>query len=79
MGYFPIGIVESFKGLGLTVILFLGPLFESGVVQGRWRDWIRRRGLSASISSWIGWRNLVAVCSSLLGLPTLLIFPSRAP
>jgi prenyl protein peptidase len=79
MGYFPIGIVEAFKGLGLTVILFLGPLFEGGVVEGRWRDWIRLRGLSASISSWIGWRNFVAVCSSLLTPPTLLMFPSRAP
>ncbi len=62
MGYFPVGRIEVFKYLGLTAILFLGPLFEAAVAEGRWRDWVRLRGLSASIGSWIGWRNLVAVC-----------------
>jgi prenyl protein peptidase len=61
MGYFPVGVSEAFKSLGLTAILFLGSLFEGGVVEGRWRDWIRLRGLSAAIGGWIGWRNMVAV------------------
>ncbi|KAE9374469.1 Abi-domain-containing protein [Stipitochalara longipes BDJ] len=60
MGYFPIGVAEAVRNLGLIAILFLGPLFEAGAAEGRWRDWIRLRGLSASIGSWIGWRNLVA-------------------
>jgi len=44
----------------LTAILFVGPLFEAGLVEGGWRNWIRLRGLDAVISSWMGWRNMVA-------------------
>jgi prenyl protein peptidase len=62
MGYVPVGVAEAFQCLGLTAILFLGPLFEAGVAEGRWRDWIRLRGVSTAISGWIGWRNMVAVC-----------------
>ncbi|PVH85487.1 Abi-domain-containing protein [Cadophora sp. DSE1049] len=60
MGWFPIGILEASKGVGLTAILFLGPLFEGGIAGGGWRDWIRLRGLNTIISGWIGWRNFVA-------------------
>jgi prenyl protein peptidase len=63
MGYFPVGVAEVIKNLVLTAILFLGPLFEAGAAEGRWRDWLRLRGFSASVSSWMGWRNLVAVRS----------------
>ncbi|CAG8975138.1 hypothetical protein HYALB_00004437 [Hymenoscyphus albidus] len=59
MGWYPVGIMETVKAVGLTAILFLGPLFEASVVQGGWRDWIRLRGLS-TLSGWIGYRNLVA-------------------
>lgn len=52
------------KTLGLTAVLFLGPLFEAGVVEGQWRGWIKLRGLNAVISGWIGWRNFVAVRTS---------------
>lgn len=61
MGYFPVGVEEAVKAVALTAILFIGPLFESGIVEGNWRDWIRLRGLDAVISGWIGWRNIVAV------------------
>ena len=61
MGYFPTGLEETVKALALTAILFLGPLFEAGIVEGGWRRWIRLRGLHAAISGWIGWRNIVAV------------------
>lgn len=64
MGYYPIGISETIKSLALTALLFLGPLFEAGVVEGRWRDWIRLRGVSAVVGGWIGYRNLVAVSAS---------------
>ena len=77
MGYFPIGMVGVFQSLGLTATLFLGPLFEAGVVEGGWRNWIRLRGLSATISSWIGWRNMVAVRLYLSRLEILLTFSSR--
>ncbi|KAH7321538.1 CAAX protease self-immunity-domain-containing protein [Rhexocercosporidium sp. MPI-PUGE-AT-0058] len=60
MGWFPIGILEALKSVGLTAVLFLGPLFEGGIAEGRWRDWIRLRGLNTAISGWIGWRNFIA-------------------
>ncbi|KAG9239398.1 hypothetical protein BJ875DRAFT_522821 [Amylocarpus encephaloides] len=59
MGWFPIGIVETAKALGLTAVGFLGPIFEAGIVQGKWRDWIRLRGLD-TLNGWIGYRNIVA-------------------
>ncbi|KAH9210972.1 hypothetical protein DL95DRAFT_392919 [Leptodontidium sp. 2 PMI_412] len=60
MGWFPIGILEAVKSVGLTAILFLGPLFEGGIAEGEWRAWIRLRGLHTVIGGWIGWRNFVA-------------------
>jgi len=60
MGYLPIGLEEAAKSVVLTAILFVGPLFETGIVEGKWRDWIRLRGLDTVISGWIGWRNYVA-------------------
>ncbi|KAF4628741.1 hypothetical protein G7Y89_g9411 [Cudoniella acicularis] len=59
MGWFPIGFVETVKTVGLTAILFVGPLFEAGIAEGGWRDWVRLRGLNV-ISGWIGYRNFVA-------------------
>ncbi len=61
MGYFPMGFTEAAKCMGLTGILFLGPLFEAGIAEGAWRDWIRLRGFGALFGSWIGYRNIVAV------------------
>jgi prenyl protein peptidase len=63
LGYFPIGLVDTAKSLTLLAILFLGPLYEAGVVEGSWRDWIRLRGFRELLGSWIGYRNLVAVWS----------------
>lgn len=62
MGYFPVGFVEAFKALLLTALLFLGPLFEAGIAEGGWREWIRLQGLRDLFSSWIGYRNIIAVC-----------------
>lgn len=45
----------------LVCTLFAGPLFEQGVVDGGWKDWIRLRGLYESLSSWIGYRNFIVV------------------
>ncbi|RAL67636.1 hypothetical protein DID88_008385 [Monilinia fructigena] len=59
MGYFPIGFFETIKCVGLTAILFIGPLFEEGIAQGQWRDWIRLRGLGA-LKGWIPYRNIIA-------------------
>lgn len=61
MGLFPIGIVETVKCLVLTQILFLGPLFEAGIVDGEWNDWIRLKGIYRLWDDWTSWRNYVAV------------------
>jgi prenyl protein peptidase len=61
MGYFPPGLGETAKCMALTCLLFLGPLFETGIAEGDWRDWLRLRGLGAFFSSWVGSRNIVAV------------------
>jgi prenyl protein peptidase len=66
LGWYPVGVEESVKAVALTATLFLGPLFEAGIVEGSWRKWIRVRGLNATISGWIGYRNYVAVCFPLL-------------
>ncbi|TVY19324.1 putative CAAX prenyl protease 2 [Lachnellula arida] len=60
LGWFPVGVEESVKAVALTATLFLGPLFEAGIVEGGWRKWIRLRSLNATISGWIGYRNYVA-------------------
>lgn len=60
LGWYPIGIVETFHSFLLTALLFAGPLFEKAVVESRWRDWIRGQTVSETLSSWIGWRNYVA-------------------
>ena len=54
------GLPETTKALLLTALLFAGPLFEKGIVEGRWRDWIEGQPLYESLSSWMGWRNFVA-------------------
>jgi prenyl protein peptidase len=61
MGYYPLGLDETIKTLLLTAIPFAGPLFEAGIAEGGWRDWIRLRGVNETIRGWIGWRNYVAV------------------
>jgi prenyl protein peptidase len=62
MGYWPIGFLETAQTTVLTALLFLGPLFEAGIADGGWRDWVRLRGINEVIGSWMGYRNLVAVC-----------------
>jgi prenyl protein peptidase len=64
-----VGFGETVNTLMLTATLFMGPLFETGIVEGRWKDWVRLRDVDV-LSSWPGWRNLVAV--SYIQLPTFL-------
>ena len=61
LGWYPISILDIIRVLTLTALLFSGPMFEKGVVESQWRDWIRGRSLHETLSSWIGWRNFVAV------------------
>lgn len=53
--------MDTVKPMLLTMILFAGPLFEKGVVEGGWRDWIVAKGVVAELNTWIGWRTYVAV------------------
>lgn len=64
LGWWPVGLLEMLRSLFLTAILFLGPLFERGIVEGEWKFWFRPSKLSESLGGWIGWRNFVAVCLS---------------
>ncbi|EFR03481.1 CAAX prenyl protease 2 [Nannizzia gypsea CBS 118893] len=60
LGWWPIGLPEIGKSLLLTAMLFMGPLFEMGIAEGRWRNWVRGRTLVQTLRSWTGWRNYVA-------------------
>ncbi|KAF9892162.1 hypothetical protein FE257_002568 [Aspergillus nanangensis] len=60
LGWWPIGLSEIFRSLILTAILFTGPLFERGIAEGEWKEWIRGSRVSETLRGWIGWRNYVA-------------------
>lgn len=76
MGWWPISLMEIFRSILLTAILFTGPLFERGIVEGEWREWLRGARVSETLGGWIGWRNYVAV-----SFLTTLLIPSidKAP
>ncbi|QDS76803.1 hypothetical protein FKW77_002530 [Venturia effusa] len=60
LGWWPVDPLDSMRTLLLCAILFAGPLFEEGIVEGSWRDWVRGKYVVETLSSWTGWRNLVA-------------------
>ncbi|KAM5452071.1 CAAX prenyl protease [Microsporum audouinii] len=60
LGWWPIGFLEIGKSLLLTALLFMGPLFEMGIAEGKWRSWVRGRNLVETLRTWVGWRNYVA-------------------
>lgn len=61
LGWWPIHVLDVAQTLILTAILFVGPLFERGIAEGEWRDWIRGSKISETLRGWIGWRNYIAV------------------
>jgi prenyl protein peptidase len=66
LGWWPIDLGDILRSLLLTAILFVGPLYERGIVEGEWRSWFSRAKWSESLGGWIGWRNYVAVCTVLV-------------
>lgn len=74
MGYWPAGVPEALRTLLLTALLFLGPLYESLVVEGGWRDWVALGPVKEVLRDITAWRNIVAVSSSLIFLP---VSPAR--
>ena len=75
LGWWPVNVADIARSLLLTAILFLGPLYERGIVEGEWRSWFRRSKLSESLGGWIGWRNYVAVSARLIS-DSLAILPA---
>ena len=69
LGWWPVGVPEIGRAGLLTALLFAGPLFERGVVEGGWRGWISGRVVVAELRDWVGWRNYVAVRSPPLSAP----------
>lgn len=61
MGYWPLGLVDTARALALTALLFAGPLYESLLVDGGWRQWSRLEPLAGVWTDWPTWRMLVAV------------------
>jgi hypothetical protein len=61
MGYWPLGLVDAARALGLTALLFAGPLYESLVIDGAAHQWLRLEPLRDLWTDWPTWRNLVAV------------------
>ncbi|KAF2640811.1 Abi-domain-containing protein [Massarina eburnea CBS 473.64] len=59
LGLWPISLWDSARTMLLVAILFAGPLFEYGIVDGELKSWLRGRGVHESLSSWIGYRNYV--------------------
>ncbi|TLD23362.1 hypothetical protein PspLS_07224 [Pyricularia sp. CBS 133598] len=79
MGYWPVGFVETAQSLALTMLLFLGPLFEYFVVERGWREWIALTPVYELFGEWTMWRNIVAgpVTEEILfrsaGIPLMLL------
>ncbi|PWY79230.1 CaaX prenyl proteinase Rce1 [Aspergillus heteromorphus CBS 117.55] len=60
LGWWPVSLADILRSLLLTAILFSGPLFERGIAEGEWREWVRGGRVTAVLRSWMGWRNYVA-------------------
>lgn len=60
LGCWPVNLTAIIKILGLVAVLFIGPLFDAGIAQKRWKSWMKGENVAATLSSWTGWRNLVA-------------------
>lgn len=61
MGIWPVGIRESVNCLLLVALLFAGPLYETFLLDGVWKDLTRLTYLKSLWQEWTIWRNIVAV------------------
>lgn len=60
MGLYPLALTSALKALLLTSLLFLGPLFESLIVDSGWRELLRPETWTELWSDPITNRNLIA-------------------
>ncbi|PSK57894.1 hypothetical protein B9Z65_9096 [Elsinoe australis] len=59
-GVYPIIWTDVVRTMILVAILFAGPLYEAGIVDGGWRYWIDWRNIKEEVyDDWVGWRNYV--------------------
>lgn len=77
-GLWPVSVFDIARGMLLVCILFAGPLYENGIVDGAWKDWIKLKGVRETLSSWIGYRNFIVVRTSSSRRGTALT-PSTGP
>ena len=61
LGLWPVSAFDTARTMLLVAILFAGPIFEHGIVENGFKDWLRLRGVHETLSSWIGYRNFVVV------------------
>lgn len=59
LGVWPVYAIDTLKVLALVAILFIGPLYESMLADGGWRDLTPMNAVDVLWDSWIGYRNLV--------------------
>jgi intramembrane prenyl-peptidase len=64
MGFWPVGCRETLASLALTGTLFAGPLYETLLLDGCWRDMTSPEALRQTWTSLITWRNIVIVSQS---------------
>ena len=59
-GLYPVHIIDVLRCLLLVAILFVGPLFEFGLVEGNWRLWFSPSYAKEAVwDDWQGLRNIV--------------------
>ena len=61
LGWWPVVLSDVARVMVLTGILFAGPLFEAGIVEGGWRWWGRWEPVKRVLGTWIGVRSFIAV------------------
>lgn len=59
-GIYPVHLLDTARCILLVAILFAGPLFEAGIVEGYWRYWHSWSYIKDAVyDDWQGWRNIV--------------------
>ncbi|KAF1353535.1 CAAX protease self-immunity-domain-containing protein [Delphinella strobiligena] len=59
-GVYPVHLLDTARCILLVAILFVGPLFEAGIVEGYWRYWPSWSYIKDTVyDDWQGWRNIV--------------------
>lgn len=60
-GLWQVSLIDTAKTVLLVSILYAGPLFEEGIVEGNLKGWLRGSALTEAFGTWQGFRTLVVV------------------